>query len=292
MADRKRALGGKGPKTESSQRIAATFGDYLDRHHRRLIVVFLVLGALLRIGYWRETTLGYDPSQLTIDERYHHDMGVKIARGQLMQEHAFFRAPFYYYLLGALYRIVGPHVAAVVVLQIVLSVATCFLVYFLTRDLFGRNVGLIALAVTACYGPLIYFATELLFETVLVFLCVLTWILLLRAEREKHVHAFFVAGLVLGLAIITRPNVAVFAAMAGMFLAYRLRRELPLAAVAKCTLGLALGCLVPIAPVTLHNYLAERDFVLRSPTGAVDRRTRLQIANDRSLEQRRGARYA
>jgi hypothetical protein len=104
--------------------------EFMETHRRTIIAALLLLGLLWRVIFLLETGTATTVAYLTVDERYHHETASEIAKGQWLQDGAnavFFRAPFYYYLLGGVYRIVPDSMMVARVLQILLSTASCLL---------------------------------------------------------------------------------------------------------------------------------------------------------------------
>lgn len=176
-----------------------------------------------------------------------------------------FRAPLYPLLLSGAMRVFGRDYVILRVLQMLLALATPVLVYALGRALHSRTAGAIAGILTAGYGMILYFNASFLIVVLLLPLDLGALLLLLRAraredreEREREASSlparplWFGAGLLLGLSAIARPNILLFAiAVAGWAGVGALRHRLA---------PYALGLLLPIVPVTLHN-LSQGEFV-------------------------------
>ncbi len=173
----------------------------------------------------------------------------------------FFRAPLYPLLLSGAMRLFGRDYVILRVLQMLLALATPVLVYALGRALHSRTAGAVAGILAACYGMILYFNASFLIVVLLLPLDLGALLLLLRArahedheEREDRGERplWFGAGLLLGLSAIARPNILLFAIAIGAWAGVRaLRHRLA---------PYALGLLLPIVPVTLHN-LSQGEFV-------------------------------
>lgn len=247
--------------------------EFLDAHRRPVIAVLLLLGLLWRVVFFLETSGGTTVAYLTVDERYHHETAGAIARGQWLQDGAnsvFFRAPFYYYFLAGVYRIAPDNLTVARCLQILLSTVSCLLVYLIARKLFNPRAALPALLLSCFYGPFFYFATQLLFETVLVFLCLAGLLSLLVAYERRSIGWWLASGLVFGLSAITRPNMLLFLAPLSIWIYWSQRKQAPLRRIALYEIVFYLGCAIPILPVTLHNYYVGHDFELIASQGGVN----------------------
>lgn len=93
-------------------------------------------------------------------------------------------SPLYGYLLAAL----GAHAGSIapVLLQLLLGVANVALIWRITRVLFGARAGLLAAGWYAAYGPLLFFETKIMSETL--------GLTLLLCALERFVSAEFVSG--------------------------------------------------------------------------------------------------
>ncbi len=202
-----------------------------------------------------------------------HDMWARgLLAGTWPGQEPFFRAPFYIVMLAGLYALFGTErLLAVYMVHALISALGGGLVALIAARAWGGRAGWLAGLIYACLWTSIYFAAELLLETPLVtLLLLLIWLLLAddgpegaAAPRGRRLLA---AGLVWGLAAITRPTVLV---LAPVFVWHLWRgRRLPLRS--RAWLALALGLALPILPVTAHNVLRGHDAVLLATQGGVN----------------------
>jgi 4-amino-4-deoxy-L-arabinose transferase-like glycosyltransferase len=115
------------------------------------------------------------------------------------------RPPVYPLFLRAVFEVFGPHYAAVVAIQLVLSVATVALVYWLAQLLLPRTLALLAAFLLAIDPASIVFANQMMTETLFAFLLTLALALTILALRRSEPILAAVAGLVLGVGVLTRP---------------------------------------------------------------------------------------
>jgi hypothetical protein len=141
-------------------------------------------------------------------------------------------------------------------IQVLMSVASCGLVFLIGRRLFDPRVGLVAAAITAVHGVLVFECYELLPATWIVFLDLLALWLLLRVNGRSL--AALMTGLAIGASAIFSPTILPFALIAAVVI----RKPSAIAA-------LALGVLLPIAPVTYHNHRLG-EVVLVSANGGLN----------------------
>ncbi len=205
-----------------------------------------------------------------VDAFDHHQWAQEIAAGRGMEATPYYRAPLYYYLLGDLYRIVGPSVLWGKVAGSVMGAATSYLIARFTASLAGFRAGLLAGILAACYWPAIYFDAELLTVGLECLLAIALALFLHSASRHDSIYRFGLAGLVWGLAIITRPNFLAFAPaiLAWVFMTLPGKSPNPrkwLAAAIVC-----IAATLAIAPVTLRNYRVAGEPILISYSGGLN----------------------
>ena len=115
------------------------------------------------------------------------------------------RPPMYPLFLRGIFEVFGWHYAAVVVAQIVISVATVGLVYWLAGLLLPGRLPFVAAFLLAIDPASIVFANQLMTETVFAFLLTLALCLLVTSMQRWQATGAALAGLLLGGAVLTRP---------------------------------------------------------------------------------------
>ncbi len=243
----------------------------LNGRQRLLLAGVFLLGLVMRMVYlWGQVRNNPMFDSLIMDQLYHHTWANEIASGTYSWEHAYFRAPLYYYLLGMLYKVTGPSILAGCAAGCLMGAVTCYMIAHLGVLLAGFRAGLLAGLLAALYWPFIYFDCELLTTVLENFLNVLLLVLLLVAAQRNSLPLFLAAGIAWGLSIITRPTVLAFtpAIFIWIWLIARFRgrslRRLPTTAL---IFG---GAALMILPVTVRNYVVGGEFVPIATNGGVN----------------------
>ena len=237
----------------------------------QLVVMALLAVALLwRVVFFLEMYASPYADNLTLDSQVYHEVALAAAAGEWSHGETFFQAPLYPWVLGAIYSLVGPSQTLVKLFQILLSVASCWLIYRLANRVFDRTVALVALAISAVYGMSLYFANELLVVTVIVFLDLLGLDFLIRAAGDGRKMLWAAAGVVFGLSAIARPTILPFVAVVGVWIVVSGWRSERIRTALREAILFGVGVALPIAPVALHNFLADGDFVLVAANGGVN----------------------
>jgi cytochrome c-type biogenesis protein CcmH/NrfG len=240
----------------------------LDRVDGFWIAVVVGLALLLRLIYLLQLRDSPYFAHEIMDAAYHDMWAREIAAGKPFAEGSYFRAPLYFWFLGLLYKVSGTDYFVIRLVQSILGSLSCGLVYLIGRRALGRTVSGIAALACSTYWILIYFDGELLLTALTVFLYLLVLLALMRASERPTLLRCAVAGLLLGVSALARPNILLFAPfVAGWLLLLNRpswREGLRAAAVFCFTVALA------IAPVTVRNWIVGNEFVLIASHGGLN----------------------
>ncbi len=186
-----------------------------------------------------------------VDAAWHHAWACSIASGDLTAYAPYFRAPLYPLVLGGLYSLTGPSVAAGALLSTVLHAASAALLFRIASGWMPRGAAAAAAACWGLWGTAVAYSSTLLIEPLYIAL-VLGSFLLFDEDR-------LLAGmLALGFAAIARPGaLAVLPALLLAFKPVRLARAGPL-------------LLAPIAAVWAVNALAGDPATVISSQGGIN----------------------
>jgi 4-amino-4-deoxy-L-arabinose transferase-like glycosyltransferase len=239
----------------------------LRRRDRLILVALLTVALVWRLVYFLEMEASPYAGNLTLDSEIYHQTAVEVTHGRLSGGSTFFQAPLYPWVLGLVYSLFGTSQAIAKLLQILLSVASCWLIYRIADRIFDRTVARVALGISSTYGLYLYFANELLVVTLIVFLDLLGLDLLLRAGDDDRKILWGAAGVVFGFSAIARPTILPFVAVVCVWTVASGWRSGKRRAVLTATAVFAAGVALPITPVTLHNWLADGDLVLIASNG-------------------------
>jgi hypothetical protein len=181
-----------------------------------------------------------------------------------LKTHMIFYPPLYPYFIGVLFALFHT-LEAVKWAQVAVSALLVPAVGRVGELAFGPRVGLLAAGLAAVYPELVWFAAHFWSETL--FLTVLWWAMerLIAADARGSAPVAAVAGLLWGLAILTRETIFYLTPLAAAWLAWggRPQGRWPRA-------GAFLFCAVlVVAPWTLRNWVVFRAFVPVATSGGL-----------------------
>ncbi len=201
------------------------------------------------------------------DEKHYHLWALTLVEGgQFIPDYPYYEMPLHAYFLAGLYRLFGPNMLAVRLVQVLIGTVNVLLLYRLARRLFDPTVAKVAGILAATYLPFLYYEGLLLKESVAVFLMDWTLLLALGALARATPLASWCTGVVLGLTCLTRANV--LALIPALLLAPAIARRPDRPPVRPAAaLGFLLGLAMVIAPVTIRNKLESGEWVLLTVYG-------------------------
>jgi hypothetical protein len=172
----------------------------------------------------------------------------------------FFFQPFYPYALAGMHWLAGEGVWGPIVLQLVGDGVAGVLLYFLAKRLFGVAAGIAALALFAILmlSQLDWVARKLLSENLYFVLLPAAVLLIVRAIDERRWRDVVWAGLLLGLASITRAPTLLYVPWVAIIVAHgwwRVERSISRALLAFVLLGALTASIAALVPI--RNFIVS-----------------------------------
>jgi MYXO-CTERM domain-containing protein len=230
----------------------------LDRRERLALAAIVAVALWLRLLYLMEQRHDLLFDYPVVDEERYVAMGRGLATG-FEEQRAWFHPPGVAIALSLVFRVFGDGLVAPRVVQAVVSSASCLLAYGVARRLFGARVALGTATVCALHGVLVFESYEILPPTwVLASTLGALWLLLVARDRASPEIAV-ASGAAFGVSAVFAPTILPFAAVAAAWL-----RRPALAG------ALAVGVLLPIAPITYGNWERSGELVLISTNGGIN----------------------
>lgn len=247
-----------------------------DAHEARIAEGCVLAAILLAALAFRLTWIAYsDWRPLPDDDAFRYDFAAHaLAQGKgyifhLNGEPTAFWPPGYSLILSSVYTVFGYGLAGAQALNVVLALASVWLVYLIGRRLLGVPAALAAAAIVACFPSLVFFTNMTLSEVTFTWLTLLAVYLVVRDAQRVSGRwlALAAAGVVLGLASLTRGQ-ALLLPLA--FIPFWLRSGLSRAVVTRKLALLALGMAILVGAWTVRNTIQMHAPVLISTSSGID----------------------
>lgn len=230
--------------------------------HPYPLLAILFLAFVLRVGYACLASSTPLAEVLLLDSEFYDRQARSLLAGTGWTEGVFFMNPFYPYFLAAVYWLVGPGWAKVVVVQAVLGTASCLLTYLLGAAVWGRGAGLVAAGLLAVQGVVVFYDGSLLTASPILFLNLLGLYLLQRWRAEPRSGWLWAAGFSLGLSALARPLILIWVVLLG---GWMFAQRQP-----RAWLHLVLGCALPLLPALAHNWVVGGEFGLTTSSAGMN----------------------
>jgi tetratricopeptide (TPR) repeat protein len=226
-----------------------------------ILLVGIFIGALLiRLLYIKQVMPTPIFSGLATDAEEYNSLALYILRGDFTLKDFIYLNSLYPFFLALIYFISGQSHLGVVIIQAVIDAFSCLLIYYTALTLFNKRVGIIASFIYACYGMAIFYTGILLASTVEIFLT-LTFIALLLFVRERRNLLFlFIAGIVFGLAVLSRSNLILFLFFLPFWFFTVFKNKRGTADAVRGFVYLLTGFCMIIALISIRNYSIIKEF--------------------------------
>ena len=189
--------------------------------------------------------------------------------------------PMYAVFIAAFLALFGDDQLPVKIAQVILDSLTVVFVYVVIRETLGLRTGLLSAGIMAIYPFSVYLSTTIASEPLFTFFLSASMLLALYAIRSQNTYYYCAAGVLLGLATLTRGVTQffpiVFLAML-MLINKRPTKKLFLSSGALC-----LSFAIVISPWAIRNYTVLEDFVPVGTAGGfvfLQGSTEIFFAND------------
>ena len=177
------------------------------------------LGPILAVALLLRVSL-IAANRFYVDEALYSHWGLLIASGRdlFLRSELVDKPPVFFYILALFFKLFGPGEAVARLPNIIASLAGIAIVYEMALDLFNRRTATLAALFLALSPYDIQFAPTVFVDPLMTALALGACLLALRGRYSW-------SGLALGLAIMTKPQGAVFLPLTLLFAGESLRRE-------------------------------------------------------------------
>jgi len=250
-----------------------------EKHHIWAILIFGV-AFLIRLIYLLQIKSNPFFYQPIVDELWNLRWAQEIMTGSFWGHEVFFRGPLYPYFLALLLKITASDYFWTRLIQMVIASGSAVLTYYLGREYFSDRVARLAGIFYAFCGILIFYEGMLLIPVLFVFLNLLGLFLLARHRDNPRKWPYFFIGLVFGLSAIARPNILLVLPFLAIWIIWKFYKKIENRSVVVLLFVFFMGIILPIAPVTIRNYMVADDFIPISSQGGIN----LYLGNNQSAD--------
>ncbi len=244
----------------------------VEKYSQPILALILLAGALLTGAYLFQLHQTPFADLLMVDAKTYHLKALTILQEGWIGKNVSYQAPLYPYFLAVIYTLFGVNWLGVQILQAALFLLTILILYRLGSDLFDTKVGLLCAALMAFYGVVIYYTGLLLKTTLSVFFTGLFLLTLLKAEKFRSRLFFFLGGLLLGLLMTLRENMALVLPAILVWIIFLSRPDLKRhyrSRIMAAVLFLC-GLLLFLSPFILRNYIHSGELIITSYQGGAN----------------------
>ncbi len=130
----------------------------LTKKHALTLLAIFTLALLLRLGVLYQLQ-GTDPLAVLLgDSKAYHEWALTLVQsGDWIGTQTFYQSPLYPYFLALIYKVTGPSLLAVRIIQSILGALACLALYQATRKLFNPKTALIAGLLLGLFPIAIFF---------------------------------------------------------------------------------------------------------------------------------------
>ncbi len=194
------------------------------------------------------------------------------------------RVPGYPAFLAAVFAFAGQSTRAVMLAQVVVDLATCFMIALIAARLAPlasrRRVALAGLWLAALCPFTANYTAVVLTETLVIFLTALAILVLMQTDiggsaisgsvvarqaRGFFGNPWFLAGIVVGFGTLVRPETPLLLFAAGLVLVAKWWRPADWSKLLRANLLMALGLLIPLIPWAARNWRTLHDVQFLAP---------------------------
>jgi 4-amino-4-deoxy-L-arabinose transferase-like glycosyltransferase len=247
------------------------------------LAVLIATGLLLRmaaawkLGLNKPPTPGSDASEMDTyawnlaQGRGYRGMSPDVADADHLTA---YRPPGFALVWAPLYRLAGHRYDVVRVIHCVAGAATILLVFLIGQHCFDNRVAWLAASVWTVWPFGLLYSSELLAEALAtLWLLWYVWASLQFAEKPTPLRALY-AGLLLGIALLTRPSTALLLPLVAFWAVWQFRRQRRVMAQALTIPVISVAILIPWA---WRNYRVFNKFI---PISTMGGSVLLQGSND------------
>jgi 4-amino-4-deoxy-L-arabinose transferase-like glycosyltransferase len=177
-----------------------------------------------------------------------------------------YRPPGYPFFLSRLYLLFGHHPQLGVGANIIFSLGIIIFTYLIVRKIWNEKIARWTMIILTLFPSQILFVNLLATEPMFTMLFLSSiYLLIFSVESDRHKwYYLFIAGMILGLATLTRPLLLIYPAIVMVYLYLKNRR---VSTTAKLSVVYICGFIIAITPWMIRNQIDKGSFTISTNSG-------------------------
>lgn len=199
------------------------------------------------------------------DASEYHRLALSVLNNKSFEDFGALRTPGYPVFVALIYGISSGSVWFVLLMQILLSLGSVFLVYKISLTIFSRKIALLSAFLFTIDLHQVFYSVALMSETLFVFLFLASIYYLCKGIKKNSLSSICLSAFILGIATLVRPisYLFPFIAVIIIFGLGNLKLKMRMA----YSLFFSVIFMVSISPWLLHNYSNFGEAKLSSASG-------------------------
>ncbi len=248
-------------KEKNKPGFAERFAYLDDRYPGLLVSAILLLALIVRVAALLSLKDSIYFIFPLLDEGVYHLWATNIAEGTYQSFSVYEFPPLPAYIIALVYKIFSPDILYVRILNIILGVSTCYLVYRICEKMATRLTGLFACLIAALYEPFIFYSIVPLKTSLSLFLFALTIYLLVAILDKKSIVPVFLLGISAGLMLNVRGNFIVLIPLILFIIFLHIyKSKSSIKTLTAYLMVYMVGIFIAISPFMFRNYLVSGEF--------------------------------
>jgi len=204
------------------------------------------------------------------DSAYFNHLAQQVVSDGMILDRSFYLSPLYIYFLALFYSIGIHNLLVIRLLQTVLGALGCGLTFLIGKRFFLPAVALGGALIQIFYGPILFFEGNLLATSLVLFLTLLSFYLIMLYHQDHKKWAGILSGFTLALAVIGRPNLLLVLPVPLIYLILNQSAPISFGRRLRPILNWAIGFIIPFILTTTHNYLADKSYIPLTSHGGIN----------------------
>ena len=218
-------------------------------------LIIFISALAVRLIYWFDVRNNFLLVPPLLDAEIYNNWAINIVNtGNWLGTDTFFLNPGYPYVVALIYKIFSINIDIVRLFQFIVDAASGLITFYIANELFGKKVGVVAGLIYSVYGVFIFYAGNLVNIVWINFANLFAIFLLLKSKKSKKpIIYYLLSGMLFGVSILFRPNMALFVATVILLDLVYWRSRI------KYDFALLLGMLLILSPVILRNKVVTNE---------------------------------